>query len=183
MLKGHILDLAQYHHVLAQKAGKPDAYLAPAQWYKQYLDTPPVSANQGDVNHRYADVLYAANQYPAAITEFERTAYGYPEYAESGNAAFSALIAYQQILSSEQLQEEEKAQWRQQKIASSQKFGQSFPQHPEVPNVLQNTAEDQLALGDVEGAVKTAGILVSRQPPPSNAHDAIWLGHHSQRRI
>jgi len=170
LLKGHILDLAQYHHVLAQKAGKPDAYLAPAQWYKQYLDTPPVSANQGDVNHRYADVLYAANQYPAAITEFERTAYGYPEYAESGNAAFSALIAYQQILSSEQLQEEEKAQWRQQKIASSQKFGQSFPQHPEVPNVLQNTAEDQLALGDVEGAVKTAGILVSRQPAPSNAH-------------
>ena len=166
LLKGHILDLAEYQHVLAQKTSKPADYQAPARWYKEYLDTPPVSANQGDVNHRYADVLFAAHDYPAAITEFERTAYGYPEYTTSGDAAFSGLVAYQKVLDSE-LEPEQETLWRQQKIASAQKFGQRFPQHPQAANVLHNTAEDQLALGDVEGAVKTAGILVNRDPAPA----------------
>jgi tetratricopeptide (TPR) repeat protein len=166
LLKGHILDLAEYQHVLAQKSGKPADYQAPARWYKEYLDTPPVSTNQGDVNHRYADVLFAANDYPAAISEFERTAYGYPEYTTSGDAAFSGLVAYQKVLDSE-LEPEQETLWRQQKIASAQKFGQRFPQHPQAANVLHNTAEDQLALGDVEGAVKTAGILVNRDPAPA----------------
>ena len=166
LLKGHILDLAEYHHVLAQKSGKPADYQAPARWYKEYLDTPPVSANQGDVNHRYADVLFAANDYPAAIAQFERTAYGYPEHTTGGDAAFSGLVAYQKILDGEQ-EPEQATLWRQQKIASAQKFGQHFPQHPQATNVLHDTAEDQLALGDVEGAVKTAGILVSRDPAPA----------------
>ncbi len=166
LLKGHILDLAEYHHVIAQKSGKPGDYQAPARWYQEYLDTPPASEDQGKVNHRYADVLYAAEDYPAAIREFERTAYQYENYDKSGDAAFNALVAYQQILDSN-LNAEQENSWRAKKIASAQQYGQRYPAHPEVPNVLHDTAEDQLALGDVEGAVKTAGILVNRQPPPS----------------
>ncbi|KGD63216.1 hypothetical protein Y5S_03491 [Alcanivorax nanhaiticus] len=168
LLKGHILDLAEYHHVLAQKSGKPADYRAPASWYKQYLDTPPPSSSQGEVNHRYADVLFAAQDYPAAIAEFERTAYTYQEYPEASTAAYSALVAYQKTLANPSLSDEQASVWRDQKIASSQKFGQTFPAHPEVPNVLRNTAEDQLAQNDIPGAVKTAGILVNRQPPPAN---------------
>jgi len=168
LLKGHILDLAEYHHVLAQKSGKPADYRAPANWYKEYLDTPPVSDNQGEVNHRYADVLFAAKEYPASVAEFERTAYNFPDYSEASTAAYSALVAYQKVLENTSLKEEQASDWRSRKISSSQKFGQTFPQHPEVPNVLRNTAEDQLALGDIPGAVKTAGILVNRQPSPSN---------------
>lgn len=169
LLKGHILDLAEYHHVLAQKSGKPGDYRSPASWYKQYLDTPPASEKQGEVNHRYADVLFAAQDYPASVAEFERTAYTYPDYPEASTAAYSALVAFQKVLSDKSLGDTQSSQWRSAKIASSQRFGQTFPQHPEVPNVLKNTAEDQLALGDIPGAVKTAGILVNRQPPPSNA--------------
>ena len=165
LLKGHILDLAEYHHVLAQKSGKSSDYQVPARWYKEYLVTPPVSADQAGVNHQYADVLFAARDYTVAISEFERTAYGYPDYATAGDAAFSGLVAYQKILEGD-LEPAQATQWRQQKIASAQKFGQHFPQHAQAINVLQNTAEDQLALGDVEGAVKTAGILVTREPAP-----------------
>ncbi|WP_300521218.1 tetratricopeptide repeat protein [Alcanivorax sp.] len=166
LLKGHILDLAEYHHVLAQKSGKPSDYRDPARWYQEYLDTPPASEDQPKVNHRYAEVLYAAEDYPAAISEFERTAYQYQDYEKGGDAAFNALVAYQQILDSSPDAEQEST-WRTKKIASAQQYGQRFPAHPEVPNVLHDTAEDQLALGDVEGAVKTAGLLVNRQPPPS----------------
>lgn len=166
LLKGHILDLAEYHHVLAQQSGKPADYREPARWYQEYLNTPPASEDQGKVNHRYAEVLYAAEDYATAISEFERTAYQYPDYEKGGDAAFNALVAYQKILDGNPDAEQENA-WRKKKIASAQQYGQRFPTHPEVPNVLHDTAEDQLALGDVEGAVKTAGILVNRQPPPS----------------
>ena len=166
LLKGHILDLAEYHHVLAQQSGKPADYREPASWYQEYLNTPPASEDQGKVNHRYAEVLYAAEDYATAISEFERTAYQYPDYGKGGDAAFNALVAYQKILDGNPDAEQENA-WRKKKIASAQQYGQRFPAHPEVPNVLHDTAEDQLALGDVEGAVKTAGILVNRQPPPS----------------
>ena len=111
-------------------------------------------------------MLYAAEDYATAISEFERTAYQYPDYEKGGDAAFNALVAYQKILDGNPDAEQENA-WRKKKIASAQQYGQRFPAHPEVPNVLHDTAEDQLALGDVEGAVKTAGILVNRQPPPS----------------
>ncbi len=168
LLKGHILDLAEYHHVLAQKAGEPAEYLVPASWYKQYLDTPPASENRGEVNHRYAQVLFAAQDYNTSVAEFERTAYSHPNYAKAPAAAYAALVSYQKILNDDTLSAEESSQWRTQKIASSQKFGATFPQHPEVPNVLRNTAEDQLALNDIPGAVKTAGILVNREPAPSN---------------
>ena len=166
LLKGHILDLAEYHHVLAQQSGKPADYREPARWYQEYLSTPPASEDQGKVNHRYAEVLYAAEDYATAISEFERTAYQYPDYEKGGDAAFNALVAYQKILDGNPDAEQENA-WRKKKIASAQQYGQRFPAHPEVPNVLHDTAEDQLALGYVEGAVKTAGILVNRQPPPS----------------
>ena len=152
--------------MLAQKSGNPGDYRNPARWYQEYLDTPPPSEDQGKVNHRYAEVLYAAEDFPAAISEFERTAYQYQGYEKGGDAAFNALVAYQQILDSNP-DEEQESSWRTKKIASAQQYGQRFPEHPEVPNVLHDTAEDQLALGDVEGAVKTAGILVNRQPPPS----------------
>ena len=166
LLKGHILDLAEYHHVLAQQSGKPADYREPARWYQEYLNTPPASEDQGKVNHRYAEVLYAAEDYATAISEFERTAYQYPDYEKGGDAAFNALVAYQKILDGNPDAEQENA-WRKKKIASAQQYGQRYTAHPEVPNVLHDTAEEQLALGDVEGAVKTAGILVNRQPPPS----------------
>ncbi|WP_156495790.1 tetratricopeptide repeat protein, partial [Alcanivorax sp. HI0033] len=146
LLKGHILDLAEYHHVLAQQSGKPADYREPARWYQEYLNTPPASEDQGKVNHRYAEVLYAAEDYATAISEFERTAYQYPDYEKGGDAAFNALVAYQKILDGNPDAEQENA-WRKKKIASAQQYGQRFPAHPEVPNVLHDTAEDQLALG------------------------------------
>lgn len=167
LLKGHILDLAEYHHVLAQKSGKPSDYQAPARWYKEYLDTPPASPDEASVNHRYAQVLFETRDYPAAVSQFERTAYAYGDYANGGDAGYGALVAYQSILESK-LKPEQQKEWRERKVASAQKYVVQYPQHQQVVNVLHDTAEDQLALNDVAGAVTTAGILVNRQPPPSS---------------
>ena len=169
-LKGHILDLASHHHALAQKSKKPEDFARPAAWYKEYLETPPASADQASVNDLYAQSLFSGQRFAEAVAEFERTAYSYEGYEKSADAAFFALVAYQAQIralsgdTEEQLQA--KDQWRERSIASSMKFAATYPEHEQVPQVLSNVIDDQLARKDVEAAIRTAGMLVSLQPPP-----------------
>lgn len=171
LLKGHILDLAKHHHALAQKSKKPADYAEPAEWYKEYLDTPPTAAEDAPINDLYAQTLFAAERYPEAVAQFERTAYQYEGYEKQADAAFLALVAYQEQIrrlpEDSELQQQEKSGWRERSITSSMKFAATFPAHERVPEVLSNVIDDQLAREDVEGAIKTAGMLVSLKPPPS----------------
>ncbi len=175
LLKGHILDLAQHYHALAQQtAGKQaspaEAYAAPVRWYREYLDTPPPAANQASINHRYAEALYAAQDYAGAVAEFERTAYEYPDYADADSAGYFALVAYQALMGGLPTDTEQQAAardaWLQRKIASGLRFAAAWPAHEQAAQVLYNVSEDQLSRNDVTGAVATAGLLVNRQPPP-----------------
>ena len=178
-LKGHILDLARHYHAVAQAGTSPANYTVAARWYREYLDTPPPGEAQAEINHRYAEVLFASQSFEQAITEFERTAYSYPGYVDAGDAGYFALVAYQ--AEQERLQAsaegdttDEQAMavrqdLQQRKVRSGLLFASTFPAHERVPQVLYSTTEDQLASGDVQGAVRTAGILVNRQPPPDDA--------------
>jgi cellulose synthase operon protein C len=169
-LKGHILDLAKHYHALAQRSRRPDDFNSPASWYKEYLDTPPAGADQPEINDLYAQTLFAAQRFPEAIAEFERTAYGYEGYERASEAAYFALVAYQAHIRALPNTEEEQRKvvddWRARSITSSMKFAATFPQHEQVPQVLNNVIDDQLARKDIEGAIRTAGMLVSLQPQP-----------------
>ena len=133
--------------MFAQQSGKPADYREPARWYQEYLNTPPASEDQGKVNHRYAEVLYAAEDYATAISA-ERTAYQYPDY-ERGRRRLQCPGCLPEN-SRRQSGRRTGKRLAEKKIASAQQYGQRFPAHPEVPNVLHDTAEDQLALGDVK---------------------------------
>jgi cellulose synthase operon protein C len=169
-LKGHIIDLARHYHALAQRSKKPEDFAAPAGWYKEYLDTPPAGDDQAAINDLYAQALYSGNRFPEAVTEFERTAYSYEGYDKAADAAFFALIAYQSQIrmlpTKTEQQQKDIDGWRDRRIASSMKFAATFPSHQQVPQVLSNVIDDQLARKDMEGAIRTAGMLVSLQPPP-----------------
>jgi cellulose synthase operon protein C len=186
-LKGHILDLASHHHALAQRSKKPEDFARPAAWYKEYLDTPPATADQPSVNDLYAQALFAGQQFAEAVTEFERTAYGYEGYEKSADAAFFALVAYQAQIRALPAETEEQQQakdkWRELSITSSMKFAATYPQHEQVPQVLSNVIDDQLARKDVEGAIRTAGMLVSLQPSPPEKLLMLRLEHDRQRRV
>jgi tetratricopeptide (TPR) repeat protein len=179
-LKEHLLDLATYYHAQAQKSGKIEDYQKPIRWYKEYLDTPPVSKQQAEINLRYAAVLYAAQDYANAVEQFEYTAYHYPKFAKANEAGYGALLAYQSELDTlEKTRKEQSgdkaadtaktiAALRKNKIASSLKFAKTFNSDPHVPAVFKSVAEDQLAENNVVAAVETAGFLVNRKPTPSN---------------
>lgn len=172
VLKGHILDLAQHYHAQAQQHSGPAAaaaYAAPLRWYREYLDTPPPDDDQPIINHRYAEALYAAGEHAGAVAEFERTAYQYSDYADADAAGYFALVAYQARLAAlpTDTPPDAIAQLRREKIASGLRFAATWPTHAQATTVLVSVSEDQLALGDVAGAVATAGLLVNRTPAPA----------------
>lgn len=185
LLKGHLLDLAKYYHAQAQRSKKPADYSKPAAWYQEYLATPPAGPENVDINNLYAQSLFSAERYAEAVVEFERTAYQYggntpdasltPEQQAqktqlSSEAAYFALVAYQKHMATlPNKSEADKAlltDWRNRRINSSLKFAATYPAHDKVPSVLYNVIEDQLANGDKEAAIRTAGVLVNRLPPP-----------------
>lgn len=185
LLKGHLLDLAKYYHAQAQRTKKPADYSKPAVWYQEYLATPPAGPENVDINNLYAQSLFSAERYAEAVVEFERTAYQYggntpdasltPEQQAqktqlSSEAAYFALVAYQKHMATlPNKSEADKTlltDWRNRRINSSLKFAATYPAHEKVPSVLYNVIEDQLANGDKEAAIRTAGVLVNRQPPP-----------------
>ncbi|WP_111656917.1 tetratricopeptide repeat protein [Isoalcanivorax indicus] len=172
-LKGHILDLARHYHALAQQSGLSSDYPHAARWYREYLDTPPASSDQADINHRYAEVLFAGEQFAEAVVQFERTAYEYEAYADAGNAGYFALVAWQarigQLPAADEAQQAQRDELLGHKIDSGLRFARTFPTHERVPMVLRSVSEDQLAAGDLEGAVRTAGLLVNLTPPPDDA--------------
>ncbi len=171
LLKGHLLDLANHYHAQAQEADTPEAFNQPARWYSEYLETPPPSDEEARINHLYAETLYSAQRYDEAITEFQRTAYQYDDYAKSDEAAYFALVAYQtrleQVPAKTEEQQKRKEQLRQARINSGLKFASEFPSHDKVPDVLRNTSEQQLANDDIGAAIKTADMLVTREPEPA----------------
>ncbi|MDF1781209.1 MAG: tetratricopeptide repeat protein [Alcanivoracaceae bacterium] len=184
LLKGHLLDLAKYYHSQAQRSKKPSDYDKPAAWYQEYLATPPAGPENVDINNLYAQSLFSAQHYAQAVTEFERTAYQYntpanveqtPEQLAQKNtlsseAAYFALVAYQKHIATlpnkTEADKKQLTEWRNRRITSSLKFAATYPAHDKVPSVVYNVIEDQLANGDKEAAIKTAGVLVNRQPPP-----------------
>lgn len=173
VLKGHILDLAQHYHAMAQQHSGPAAaaaYALPQRWYREYLDTPPPGDDQPVINHRYAEALYAAGDHASAVAEFERTAYQYPSYSDASAAGYFALVAHQAQIAAlpPETTAEITDQLRQEKIASGLRFAATWPTHEQTTTVLFSVSEDQLAKGDVAGAVATAGLLVNRAPPPAD---------------
>ncbi len=185
LLKGHLLDLAKYYHAQAQRSKQPADYDKPAAWYQEYLATPPTGPENVDINNLYAQSLFSAGRYARAVEEFERTAYKYGDVnadtslsteqktqriSLNSEAAYMALVSYQNHIrslpSKSEADKTQLAEWRNRRINSSLKFAATYPQHEKVPSVLYNIIEDQLANGDKEAAIKTAGVLVNRQPPP-----------------
>ena len=172
VLQGHILDIARHFHARAQRADDREAYEKPAQWYAEFLRTPPETERHAEINHRYAEVLFSARRFEDAVDEFERTAYEYPDYEDADRAAYFAIVSYQNLIRElpDETEEELDARlaWIDRKIASGLQFADTHPGHERVPQVLRNVVQDQLEQDDIEGAVSSAGRLVNLEPEPSD---------------
>lgn len=177
LLQSHIIDLAKHQHAVAQKTQKPEDYLKAASWYRQHLALNPPEAEALTINQLLAESLFAARSFDEAIVEFEKTAYQYPGNTKAHEAAYFALLAYleqeKDIASrSPELQKE----WWGRRVASTHKFAARFPADKNTPLVLQGLTNDQIANKDLEGAMKTASLILQLDPPaPESIQKESWM--------
>ena len=179
-LKSNLTDLAQYYHAEAQTKGAKSDYREAANWYRKYLAYFPGEADTANTNFLLAEILYESEDFAAATTEYERTAYGYPFHEKSAEAGFAAILAYREHEKS--LTGEARAQWHQAYLDSGLKFADTYPEHPESGAVLTAVAEDLFQQNQFDLAIAVGQTVVAKEPPVKTelARTAWTVIAHSQ---
>ncbi len=162
-LKTNLTDLAQYYHAEAQRTkAKPDYHEA-ARWYREFLQSFPDDPESAQTNYLLAETLFESEEFRAAATEYERTAYAYPFHGKSAEAGYAALVCYEREAKS--LDAAAADAWDRQRLESQQRFAVTFPAHLESATLLTRTAREYYDLKDLPKALEVAGLVLARQPP------------------
>jgi tetratricopeptide (TPR) repeat protein len=170
-LQTNLRDLATFFHAAAQKSKLPADYSQAAHWYRSYLASFPDAPDSAATNYLLADALFESQQYGAAATEYEHTAYGYPKDAKSATAAYAAVVAYQK--GEEGLSGDARNTWHRRAVDANIKFAQTFPEHPESSTVLTHAAEDLFAAHDLARSIQVSQLLLARSAPVQIAQQRI----------
>ena len=144
-VQADLLDLARYHHALAQKGSAGDRDIA-VRWYRDYLDGFDASPQAPATRLLLADLLFDGARYEEAAAEYERAAYSYASSPEAPRAGYAALVAYDKA--GAQAPEAQRAALQARAIDSALRFADTFPQHPETPAVLTRTTRTLFDSGD-----------------------------------
>lgn len=177
LLQSHIIDLARYRHAQAQQSKKEEDYLKAASWYRQFLALNPPESEALTINRLLAEALFSAKQFDDAITEFENTAYKYPNNPKASESAYLALLSYleQEKDIGKQSPEAQKSWWAR-RVASTYKYAEKFPGEKNTPLVLQGLTNDQIDNKDLAGAMKTASLILQLNPPaPDTMQREAWM--------
>ncbi len=162
-LKTNLTDLAQYYHAEAQRSKKKPDYHEAARWYREFLQSFPDDPESARTNYLLAETLFESEDFRAAATEYERTAYAYPFHDNSAEAGYAALVCYER--ESKSMDAASGAAWNRQRLESQQRFAMTFPAHPESATLLTRTAREYYDLKDLPKALEVAGLVLARQPP------------------
>ena len=179
-LKSNITDLAQYYHAEAQANGAKSDYREAANWYRKYLAYFPGEADTANTNFLLAEILFESEDFAAATTEYERTAYGYAFHEKSAEAGFAAILAYREH--EKTLTGTARDEWHQAYLDSGLKFADTYPDHPESGAVLTAVAEDLFQQNQFDLAIAVGQTVVAKEPPvkPELARTAWTVIAHSQ---
>jgi TolA-binding protein len=168
-LRGHLQDLAQYHHELAQKdpVKNHQDFLIAAGWYRKILKDFPNDPQRAATNLALADALLEGGQVREAADEYMHTAYDNPPGPKSADAAYAAVQTYERYL--QEAPADKKAEARKVSAEAGVKLADHFPDHPEKIPVLTRAAEEFYTIGDLPQAIDAAGRVLaagSAAPPP-----------------
>ncbi len=161
-VKAQVDELSRYFHAQAQETKTREAYDEAIRWYRKRLAYFPGEADSADSNFLLAELLFETKQFSSAAAEYEKTAYQYPDHKRSAEAGYAALLAYTAHEST--LPKSQRDAWRRRTLASSDRFVERFPKHPESPKVLAKLAEQLFELGEGDAASNAAQRLVDRYP-------------------
>ena len=162
-LKTNLTDLAQFYHAEAQRSKSRPDYHEAARWYREFLQSFPDDAESPRTNYLLAEALFESEDFRAAATEYERTAYAYPFHERSAEAGYAALVCYEREAGI--MPGADADAWNRQRLGSQQRFAVTFPAHAESATLLTRTAREYYELKDLPKALEVAGLVLARQPP------------------
>lgn len=191
-LRGHLEDLAKYYHAEAQQAKTakaesfdPAAFLVAAGWYRRIIDLYPGDPGLPEINFLLGDSLLDGGHTLEAAQEYDRTAYGYPNYPRAGEAAYASVLAYQQHAKA--VAPDQRPQNLRTAIDASVKLADHFDGHPQKYPVLTQAAQDLFELKAYDEAVTVGGrVLESPTPVDATLRRVAWSvvgdSHFAQQR-
>ena len=173
ILTTHMFDIATHYHATARASRKASDYNKTASWYQRYLSSFPQDDKAAEVNFLLAESLFDAAQYAQAVTEYEKTAYQYPNHKNSAEAAYAALIAYNKLLKVSDQQN--RFLINERLIQSSLRFSDQFPDDERMPAVLLKTAEQLFSLKRFSQAQLAAQRLTNNPQIKPAVKQKAWV--------
>ena len=165
-LKTNLTDLAGHYHALYQEETlaeeKPANFDEASSWYREFLTSFPQEVESPSINYRLADLLLENENFGEAATEYERTAYDYPEHDQSSAAGYAAVFAHRENL--ERASEFQFSTVRRATVTSSLRFAETFPGHEYAPAVLGAAADDLYEMQDYVAGIAAAQQLIETYP-------------------
>lgn len=162
-LKSNIIDLANHYHAIYQDETRPAAektenYAEALVWYRTFIDSFAQDEGTPAVHYRMADLMLEHGRYGAAAVEYERTAYGYGDHEQAGEAGYAAIYAHREA--EKHAPEDERALVTRAAVDSTLRFVAAHPRHENAAVVLSAAASDLYGMGELEHARRTARQLV-----------------------
>ena len=171
-LRGHMEDLARYHHARGPEAGA-DEYLEAATWYRRLLEVFPDDEEAPELNFLLGDALLDGGQTVAAAEAYTATAYDYPLHARSAEAAYAAVLAYQKHV--QELPAEQRRDAIRVAIDASVRMADTYPDHPQTMAVLTRASEDLYLIEAYDEAIQIARRVAQAVPPADPAlQRTVW---------
>ena len=165
-LKTNLQDLASHYHALYQEEAlaeeKPENYREALLWYREFLASFSQDTESPVINYQLANLLLENEDFGAAASEYERTAYNYATHDQASAAGYAAIYAHREHL--KRASEASRMEVQLATIASSLRFLDTFPEHGHAPVVLSAAAEDLYEIKDFELAIASANKLIERYP-------------------
>lgn len=165
-LQINLTDLAGHYHALYQEETlseeQPVNFAEAQRWYRQFLYSFPTDNESPQINYQLADLLLENEDFGEAATEYERTAYEYPQHEQASAAGYAAIFAHREHL--EVAAGARQLQVKQATVTSSLRFADTFQEHEQAPVVLGKAADDLYEMKDLHLAIESAQKLIDRYP-------------------
>ncbi|MBT8077215.1 MAG: tetratricopeptide repeat protein [Gammaproteobacteria bacterium] len=165
-LKTNLTDLANHYHALYQNEElmeeKPASFAEASNWYRQFLGSFPEDEESPQINYQLADLLLENDDFGDAAREYERTAYDYAAHEQASAAGYAAIYAHRENL--QRATGARTLQVKQDTVASSLRFADTFQDHEQAAVVLGAAADDLYEMKDFNLAIESAEKLISRYP-------------------
>jgi cellulose synthase operon protein C len=167
VVKTHLGELARSRHAQAQKTRSSADIDDAVRWYRAWLESFPHDAEAPQNRFLLAELLFENQRDAEAITEYEKTAYGYPAHARSADAGYSALLAHAR--QEKRAAPGERPAVQRAAVASALRFADAFGTDARTGPVLANAAEKLFALNDGDQAAQVAQRVLALKPPAAPA--------------